>query len=62
MSVNCRSKFKLFSYHFSGSVVQEQVIVRTLEHFGSSSSKILLASFCIRKYPKPTKFDNTLFY
>lgn len=49
MSVNCRSKFKLFSYHFSGSVVQEQVIVRTLEHFGSSSSKILLASFCIRK-------------
>ena len=49
MSVNCRSKFKLFSCHFSGSVVQEQVIVRTLEHFGSSSSKIFLASFCIRK-------------
>ena len=48
MSVNCRGKFKLLSCHFSGSVVQDQVIVRTLEYFGSSSHKNLLASFCIR--------------
>ena len=49
ITVNCRSKFKLLSCHFSGSVVQDQVIVRTLEHFGSSSHKNLLASFCVRK-------------
>ena len=49
ISVDCRSKFKLLSCHFSGSVVQDQVIIRTLEHFGSSSHKNVLASFCIRK-------------
>ena len=52
MSVNCRGKFKLLSCHFSGSVVQDQVVVRTLEHFGSSWHKNLLASFCIRKVSK----------